>query len=281
MPYKNSAFLLHITIPFLIAVISVFVVSDFVSRPEYTERTVASIDESREDVLKLAASSTAVSVALTALPGDLATPVADNLAELSKGFLVVLCALYLEKFLLSVTGIVAFRWLIPIACLIYIVGFLAKNRSVRQISYKVACFAFVIFLAVPLGAGISNIIREQYGDTIDQIIESAENSAGLMEESIGENDIDENTGNGLGKILENLQQTGDTIARGTSQFMKYMEKLVNRFVEVVAIMIVTSCLVPILVVLGLVWISKMIFLSGSEIKLLDMKKEAKDEKEDS
>ncbi len=271
MSCKNSVYLLHITIPVLIAVISFFIISDLTSSPEYSGEMAASLDESREDVLKLAASSTAVSVAITALPGDLATPVADNLADLSKGFLVVLCGLYLEKFLVSVTGIVAFRWLVPIACGIYIIGFVIKNNSFKRLSYKLFCFALAVFLVIPAEIGISGFIQENYGQMIEQTVTSAESCAGLMEESVGETEIDEDTGRGLGKVLENLQQSGDKLARGTSQFIRYLEKLVNQFTEVIAIMIVTSCVIPILVILGFVWISKMIFLAdfGDKGKCMD------------
>ncbi len=283
---KNSVYLLHITIPVLIAVISFFIISDLVSRPEYSGEMASSLDESREDVLKLAASSTAVSVAITVLPGDLATPVADNLADLSKGFMVVLCGLYLEKFLVSVTGVIAFRWLVPIACGIYIIGFVIKNNSFRRLSYKLFCFALAVFLVIPAEVGISGFIHENYGQMIEQTVTSAENCAGLMEESIEEDKIDEDTGRGLGKVLENLQQSGDKLARGTSQFIKYLEKLVNQFMEVIAIMIVTSCVIPVLVILGFVWISKMIFLADFDDrgKLMDsssrekLGEEAADEK---
>ncbi len=259
MLHKNSAYWLNVTIPVLIAVISVFIVSDLASGSEFTNGIIASIDESREDVLKLAASSTAVSVAVTALPGDLATPVAENLADLSSGFLIVLCALYLEKFLVSVTGMVAFQWLVPIACLVYIAGFLGERQSLRRLSFKLVSFALAIFLIIPTGIGISNFIQEKYGEAIQQTIESAESCAGLMEESVEGDGADEDAGKGLGEVLKSLQQAGDTIARGTSQLMKYLEKLVSRFIEAIAIMIVTSCIIPLLAAFGFVWVGKIIF----------------------
>ncbi len=288
--FQDPVFLLHITVPVLVAVISAFLVSEIVSGPEFLEETVASIDESKDDVLKLAGSATAVSVAITALPGDIATPIAGTLAELNTGFLVVVCALYLEKFLMSVMGVIVFKWLIPVTCLVYAAGYVTKNRSVRLLSLRIGSFALAIFVAIPIGAEISGLIREQYGETIDRTIESAESSAGLIEESVEDGNIDGEAGNGLGRVLQSLQQAGDSMARGTSQFMKYLEKLVNRFIEAVAVMIVTSCVIPVLVILGLIWLSKIIFTAGSanNVKIMDTGKAkeqlrlgAKDEKENS
>ena len=62
--------------------------------------------------------STAASAAITLLPGDAATPIAEKLADISGYFLLALCAIYLEKYLLTVTAYATFRLLVPAACLL-------------------------------------------------------------------------------------------------------------------------------------------------------------------
>ncbi len=47
--------------------------------------------------LELTAAATAASAAITLIPGDAGTPIADKLADLSSYFLIVVCAIYLEK----------------------------------------------------------------------------------------------------------------------------------------------------------------------------------------
>ncbi len=260
MSDAKRIFLLNIMIPVLIAVVSAFIISGLASRPGYINGIVASIDESKEDALKLASSSIAASVAITALPGDLATPAAESLADLNKGFVVVLCALYFEKFFITISGTIAFQWLIPLACLIYVAGSIADSRHFRRFAWKLACFALALFLVIPVGTKISDLIQDRYGDTIDQTIQSAQDYADLTEESMDEGEEDADEGNGLSGILKGLFESGDKIAGGTSRLMGYLEDLVDHFIEVTAIMIVTSCVIPALVVFGFVWISKMIFV---------------------
>lgn len=60
------------------------------------------------------------SALITLLPGDTATPIAEKMADVSGYLLVVLCAIYLEKYLVTITGYVAFTYLIPIACGLWI-----------------------------------------------------------------------------------------------------------------------------------------------------------------
>jgi len=47
------------------------------------------------------------------LPWDVATPIANNLAGLSGYFLIVPCAIFLEKYLLAITASATFRALFP------------------------------------------------------------------------------------------------------------------------------------------------------------------------
>lgn len=251
---------LRITIPILIALLSIFVVAGYVSSPKYTDRYMETIDANRDSVMKLTASSTAVSVAISALPGDVATPIAEKLADLSMGFMVVLCAIYLEKFLISITGLIVFRWMVPVACLIFILGDLIGKKFLKDISYKIAIVALAILLVIPASISVTKAIRNVYGDTIDQTIASANLSAGLLKESMSGDKIDEDTANGLGRVVESLKQSGDSIANGTSEFMRYLENLTTKFVEAVAILIVTSCIIPILVILAIVWLIKVVFL---------------------
>lgn len=261
MSDESAKFWLKITIPIVIALLSFFIVSNYVSSEKYTGRFMDTIEANKESVLKLTASSTSVSVAISALPGDLGSPIAEKLADLSMGFMIVLCAIYLEKFLISITGLVVFKWMVPVACVLYAAGHLMKKQFLKSIAYKVSVIAIAIVVIIPASVSISKAIRNSYGDTIDQTIESAEMSAGLMKESMNEDgEIDENTAKGLGKIVESLKNSGDTIANGTSEFMKYLERLTSRFVEAVAILLVTSCLIPILVIVAIAWLIKVVCL---------------------
>ena len=109
---------LKAVVPILVALASIFVIAGYAASPEFHAATIASLDEKTGTVLELTAASTAASAAITLLPGDTATPIADKLAELSSYFLIVISAIYLEKYLTTITGYAAFVILIPAACLL-------------------------------------------------------------------------------------------------------------------------------------------------------------------
>lgn len=59
--------------------------------------------------------TTATSALITLIPGDVGTPIAEKVADLSGYLLIVLCAIFLEKYLVTITGYAAFKIFIPVA----------------------------------------------------------------------------------------------------------------------------------------------------------------------
>ena len=93
---KNFTFkkVLMFVVPLVFALVSVFYLSRLTSDPVFHQKSLAALEEKQTTVLELTAASTGVSVGITLLPGDAATPIAEKLADLSGCFLVVLCAIF-------------------------------------------------------------------------------------------------------------------------------------------------------------------------------------------
>ena len=199
---------------------------DIASTPETHTGTIASIDEKTDTVLKLTATSTLASAAVSAIPGDTATPIANKLADFTEYFLLILCVLYSEKYLLTIIGAGAFKILIPLACLLMIAGMFWND-----------------------------MIYNAYRESIDTTISSAE---ALSDQTAALADAAEDK-NVINSILSRLSETADSLTDKAANIL-------NRFVETLAVMIVTSCIIPILVLIFFLWLIKLltgIDLSGS------------------
>ena len=132
--------------------------------------------------MKLSLSSIGVSSAITMIPGDVATPIAEKLADLSTYFLLVLSAIYLEKYLVTITGYAAFKVLVPLACIICAVGIIMRSQLMKQIAAKLAVFGFAIVLVIPASVGISNLIESTYHSSIQSTIDMALETTEEIEE---------------------------------------------------------------------------------------------------
>lgn len=249
-------------IPLVIAFLSVFVLAGIASSPQFHADTIAALDEKQTTVLELTAASTAASAAITLLPGDTATPIAEKLADLSTGFLLVLCAIYLEKYLLTITGMVTFDFLIPAACILYLAHLFGGWEVPRVLARKLVIFGLAIVLVIPASVKVSDLIEDTYRTSIDAAVESAKESAGEVEDSSGQ--LAEETEEGFLEGL--LSKLTDGIAAIGSGVSEKVGETVNRLVEALAIMLVTACVIPILVLLFFIWLIKTLFsvdLSGA------------------
>lgn len=285
----------------LVAILSITVVGKYVSAPENHQKTIASLDEKKQTVMELTAASTVTSALITLLPGDTATPIAEKMADVSGYLLVVLCAIYLEKYLVTITGYVAFTYLIPIACGLWILNLIFANATVRKLAAKLAVFGLAISLVVPASVKISDLIGDTYQAQIEATIEDAKNTQNILENSGVVDDTNEvgttrtgTTGAATGNAQEkNNSESGsvsnifdwakdaissakDSVANvvenvtiSTEDLVQKVENSLNHFIEAVAVMIITSCVIPMLVLLLFFWMVKIVLdvdLSGVKIK---------------
>ena len=75
------------------------------------------------------------------LPDDMGSAISDKLMDLSGYFLIVLSALYLEKYLLTDYGYATFAVLIPLACVLFSVSVFWKE-VVKKYWEKISAFRF-------------------------------------------------------------------------------------------------------------------------------------------
>lgn len=284
----------------LVAILSITVVGKYVSAPENHQKTIASLDEKKQTVMELTAASTVTSALITLLPGDTATPIAEKMADVSGYLLVVLCAIYLEKYLVTITGYVAFTYLIPIACGLWMLNLIFANATVRKLAAKLAVFGLAISLVVPASVKISDLIGDTYQAQIKATIEDAKNTQSILENSgvVDDTNAAENGTGITGTATENTQEKNnsesssvsnifdwakdaissakDSVANvvenvtiSTEELVQKVENSLNHFIEAVAVMIITSCVIPMLVLLLFFWMVKIVLdvdLSGVKIK---------------
>lgn len=250
-----------------LAVVSIALLgARFTSQETYTE-TIASLDSKVETVLKLTATSTVASAGISAMPGDTATPIADKLADFTEYFLLILCVLYAEKYLLTIIGGAAFYILIPLVCGLCIIAMFWNPKLLHRLAFKLTLFALALFVAIPLSVRVSDMVYETYQASIERTISEAEDftdKANAITEA--------NTNNILEAVMSRLSETAVSLSNKAA-------KVTNNFVETLAVMIVTSCIIPILVLLFFIWLIKV--LTGLEINLPKKHRKANFEQEQS
>ena len=235
-----------------LAAVSFFYIGNRVTQPETHRITAESIDDKISTVLKLTATSTVASAGMSAIPGDTATPIANKLADFSEYFLLILCVLYAEKYLLTIIGAGAFKILIPIACAAAGIGLFWNGRTMGRLGMRFAAVALAVYFVIPMSIHVSDMIYDVYQSSIDSTIASAEE---LSDDTAALAEASEDQGL-ISSILSRISESAESLTERAADIL-------NRFVETLAVMIVTSCIIPLLVLLFFLWIVKL--LTGIEI----------------
>ena len=242
-------------------------------------------------MLELTAATTATSALITLLPGDIGTPIAEKVADLSGYLLIVLCAVFLEKYLVTITGYAAFKIFIPAACVLFAANMMARNRSVDKLARRLLIFGICIFLVVPASVKVSDLIETTYQSQIDATLEDAkstqemlENSSAAQQEmeqaqqSTDQNTAQQETGisgifdkakDALSSAKDSVTTAVENVTISSEELVQKVQNSLNHFVEAVAVMLITSCVIPILVLLVFFWLIKVLLdvdISGENPK---------------
>lgn len=231
----------------VVAVLSATVVTALAVSPEMHAATLEYLDAKKAQAMGVTAASAVVSAAAAAIPGDASSPIAEQIAGMSGYMVIVVCAIFVEKMLVTLTGYLSFRILIPLVCILFVIYQFKKNEALKNLGIKLALFAVVIFAVVPVGVQVSAIIESTLN--MDSAVESVVDAA---DEEAGEKNEDEGF---LGKLegFANAAKNKATDAKDAA-----FEAL-NSMIDAAAAMIVTMCVIPIAVLALMLWIVNMLF----------------------
>lgn len=230
--------------------------------PKTYQKTIQSLDEKKTAITGVTAASAAASSALAAVPGDATTPIANQIVQMSSYLMIVVCVLVLEKSLITVMGFLAFRIIIPIACGCFAVYIFRKKDIWKTWTIKLSIFAIIVATVIPFSQKISDMIYEANQETVDQVTSLADQGIRIEEDDTKENKEKKSW----------LDSMVSKVKEGVSDAGKMANKLLNNFIDAIAIFVMTYCIIPILVILIMFRLVKVIFGAKMNVTLLQMPK---------
>ena len=251
-------------IGFIVALVVLALLSGFIARSHFADTktwdsTIEVIDQKKGNVLALTTSCVALSAGITALPGDTGTPVAEQLAQLSGNLGIVLAVLYLEKYLLTILWSVGLGILIPFALVLFAVslgihGRWSTSTVIRRVATRVLVVAMIGMALVPASVWVSQKVDETYQVSIEQTEQKAtEASKASSTKSEKKSETTENK-----NVLEQLTDGASSLLTSVTDSAKSMTdevvQQVTDLIEGVIVMIVTSCVIPLLVLVAFLWL---------------------------
>lgn len=237
----------------LAIILSCTVVGTKMTDPATYSHIIEVLDDNRATVLKLTAASAAASAAVSALPDDICSPLAQEISEFTTYFMLILSVLCLEKYLLTILGAAACYLLIPAGCSALLVNCFFPKATLQSIGTKLLIFGAALLLVIPSSVWVSDQINAIYAESIELSVDAATAvSENLIGDATGEDE--ENT-----TVIDEAKALLGDLSGSVAGVVDQFKNLLNRFIEATAVMIVTTCLIPTLVIVFYVWIVKTLF----------------------
>ena len=261
----------------LVFVLSLFVIAPKASKPEIYNGTIQMLNEKQANVLEMTSAASAASLALAAVPGDATTPIAEKIMDMAGYFIIILTVIILEKYMLTIAGYMTFTWLVPIACFLFLTYIASGYKILRNLAVKVLVVGLSIVLIIPVSVRLTNLIEKTNEVSINNTMESVkeiqkEAEEAAKEEELEQEKMEKESSNPLDviremrsgisdlkkKTTEALEEASSKVTRLSEEAIEKARETVNDFVEVVVVMLVTSCGIPMLTLMFFVWIIKTI-----------------------
>lgn len=252
-------------IGFIVALVVLALLSGFVARPHFADTktwdsTIEVIDQKKGNVLALTTSCVALSAGITALPGDTGTPVAEQLAQLSGNLGIVLAVLYLEKYLLTILWSVGLGILIPFALVLFAIslgihGRWSTSTVIRRVATRVLVVAIIGMVLVPASVWVSQKVDETYRVSIEQAQQKAADAADSDSSKTSKKKTESTESkNVLEQLADGASGLVTSVTSGAKQMTDEIVRQVTDLIEGVIVMIVTSCVIPLLVLAAFLWL---------------------------
>jgi hypothetical protein len=250
-----------------LALISIFLLAKIAVSTDLIGPMKDSLDSQQSSAVTMASSAAGLSIVLAAVPTDATTPVANQLANLSSFFVISIAAIILQKALITVVGHISFAYLIPLACGLGIAYLIFKKEALRIIAIKLAMFGLIIFAAIPTSIAVAGGINDSYASSIEETAAAAASTAKKAEALSAPNeDKSGASGNILDQAKEALNGAVQSVTGAISGGLTAVEDIkneavasLNSFMERTALLIVTTCVIPVLTILTFAWLVKLFF----------------------
>ena len=227
----------------IIGLLSIFVLSPLSRAEKVNAHFEKSISQKQKVSLELMGATTAGSVTVSLLPGDVGNAVSEQLAQLSGKFMVVLGVLIIEKFLLSIAGTMTFTYLLPIAIGLGLFYVYRRQSILKILAIKVAIFGLCFVALVPASLQISDLVDQKFVTEIQETSQKVKADDADIKTKQKKIETDQNF---LQKIESGITDFFSKTGRVQTAGKEKAVSMLNTLTQEVTRMIVTTCVIPVM-----------------------------------
>lgn len=231
---------------------SFMVLSCKVPETKFVQESVEYLEESQNTVMKFSGTTIATSLAISALPDDFASPLAGTISDLNTYFIFLFAVIFVEKLIVLEGVKLALKWIIPAACILYIVSLFFTKEVFQKFAVKLLILGLSIIMVIPISTHVTESVCADYLDYVEETINETDAGASKINDVMNSGDKDTT-------FFEKISNAFKTAIQSVSDLLTYFKNVIKKCMNSVAIMIVTTFVVPMLILLLFRWLLKELF----------------------
>ena len=235
-----------------IMVFSFTVLPHIVGESKYVQETITHLEESQNKIMKFSGTTISTSVALSALPDDFASPLAGTIADMNTYFIFMFAVIFVEKLIVIIGSKISLMYLIPFACILYIASLLTTREIFKTFATKLLILGISLVVVIPFSTHFTETVCKDYLTYVDETI--AETDAGTSKINEVMSSTDENK-----TFFEKISDAFKTAIQDVTDLLAYFKNVVKKCVNSIAIMLVTTFVLPFLILLLFRWLLTELF----------------------
>ena len=192
------------------------------------------------------------SLAMSALPNDFATPLANTVSDLNTFFILLFAVIFAEKLIVVVGTKLALTYLIPAACFFFIAETFTNKETFNNIAKKLLILGISIAVVIPASTHFTQTVCADYMSYVDETIAETDAGAEKINEIMA-------TGDEGSSFFDKLSVAFETAIHGVSDLLTYFKNVIKKCVNSVAILLIINFALPILTLLFFKWLLKELF----------------------
>ena len=237
------------------AILSVTILSGVFSSPKFYSKTIRTLDDQKNTTTMLSISVAAASTALSAIPDDVASPIANELADLTLPLFIITSFILMEKFLLTTFGWIAFTFLVPLACVFGGICIYKRNEVLLAYIRKLLILALALILIILISTRITIQVEDTFSESVSMVFSEIDGFSDEM------NTEDTDKGPAFIKFFSNLKD--DVVS-----LVETAKNLLGIFTDAIAVLLITCFVIPVMSALLFIWIIKLVFTVNIPVRQL-------------
>lgn len=235
-----------------IAVFSFTVLTRKIPEMEVMQTTITHLEDNQNVIMAFSGASLGLSLGISALPDDFASPLANTVSDLNTYFIILFAVLFVEKLIVVEGTKIALAYIIPSACILYSIAILTTKETFKNIASKLLILGISLVIVIPASTHFTKTVCADYIAYVDETIAETDAGAAKISEIMSAGDEDST-------VFDKLTDAFKTAVQGVSDLLTYFRNVIKKCVNSIAILLVTNFVLPILILMFFRWLLKELF----------------------